>query len=119
MPIYEYQCGACGHHLEAFQKMTESVLTECPNCHKHDLQKLVSAAGFQLKGTGWYATDFRDQGKKKIGQPQSEDTGVEKKDNNDTKESKDNKESKVTKETKDTTTSNSSTKPTDTGTAAT
>src|SRR5690242_4652823 len=63
MPIYEYQCGACGHRLEAIQKMTETPLTDCPICHKNTLQKLVSAAGFQLKGTGWYATDFRDKGK--------------------------------------------------------
>lgn len=64
MPIYEYQCGACGHRLEAFQKMTEEPLTACPNCHQATLQKLVSAAGFQLKGTGWYATDFKNKGKK-------------------------------------------------------
>jgi putative FmdB family regulatory protein len=64
MPIYEYQCSSCGHHLEAFQKMTETPLTECPACHQSSLAKLVSAAGFQLKGTGWYATDFKDKGKK-------------------------------------------------------
>jgi putative FmdB family regulatory protein len=64
MPIYEYQCVSCGHRLEAFQKMTEAPLTDCPTCQKPDLQKLVSAAGFQLKGTGWYATDFRNKNKK-------------------------------------------------------
>ena len=64
MPIYEYQCGACGHHMEAFQKMTEAALTVCPECQKETLQKMVSAAGFQLKGTGWYATDFKNKGKK-------------------------------------------------------
>lgn len=63
MPIYEYQCGACGHQLEAFQKISEAALTECPECHKSTLQKLISAAGFQLKGTGWYATDFKNKGK--------------------------------------------------------
>ncbi|MHB1949256.1 MAG: FmdB family zinc ribbon protein [Gammaproteobacteria bacterium] len=63
MPIYEYQCKACGHALEVFQKMSEAPITDCPVCHKPELQKLVSAAGFQLKGTGWYATDFRDKGK--------------------------------------------------------
>lgn len=63
MPVYEYQCGACAHRLEALQKLSEDPLTECPECHKQTLQKLVSAAGFQLKGTGWYATDFRDKGK--------------------------------------------------------
>lgn len=63
MPIYEYECNACGHHLEAFQKMSETPLTECPECKKSTLTKLVSAAGFQLKGTGWYVTDFRNKGK--------------------------------------------------------
>ena len=63
MPIYEYQCNACGHSMEAFQSMSEAPLTDCPACHKPLLQKLISAAGFQLKGTGWYVTDFRDKGK--------------------------------------------------------
>lgn len=64
MPIYEYQCGICGHQLEAFQNFSEAPLTECPECHKPALSKLISATSFQLKGTGWYATDFRDKGKK-------------------------------------------------------
>lgn len=63
MPIYEYECSACGHQLEAIQKFSDAPLTECPKCHKQSLNKLVSAAGFQLKGTGWYATDFRNKGK--------------------------------------------------------
>ncbi len=63
MPTYEYECGKCGHRLEAFQKMSDAPLTECPACHESNLHKLVSAAGFQLKGTGWYATDFRNKGK--------------------------------------------------------
>lgn len=61
MPIYEYECKSCGHHFDAFQKMGEKALIDCPSCHKPDLQKLVSAAGFQLKGTGWYATDFKNK----------------------------------------------------------
>lgn len=61
MPIYEYQCKACGHTLEAFQKINEDLLTECPKCQKPDLQKLISSTSFQLKGTGWYATDFRNK----------------------------------------------------------
>jgi putative FmdB family regulatory protein len=64
MPIYEYQCAVCGHELELIQKMSDEPLTTCPVCNKPTLQKLVSAAGFQLKGTGWYATDFRNSGKK-------------------------------------------------------
>lgn len=59
MPIYEYQCKACGHQMEAFQKISEAALTDCPACHQRQLQKLISAAGFQLKGAGWYATDYR------------------------------------------------------------
>lgn len=63
MPIYEYECGACGHRMEAFQKMSDAPLSECPSCQKPDLHKLISAGAFQLKGTGWYATDFRNKGK--------------------------------------------------------
>ncbi len=65
MPIYEYQCQRCGHELEAMQKMSEEPLKVCPECGESALQKLISAAGFQLKGSGWYVTDFRDKGKKK------------------------------------------------------
>ena len=64
MPIYEYRCASCGHELEALQKLSDALLVECPACHKPDLQKLVSAAGFQLKGSGWYVTDFRNSGGK-------------------------------------------------------
>lgn len=63
MPIYEYRCSACGHEVEALQKITESPLTSCPSCRADTLTKLVSAAGFQLKGSGWYATDFRNSSK--------------------------------------------------------
>lgn len=65
MPIYEYQCEACGHRLEALQKISEEPLSDCPECGRPDLQKLISAAGFRLKGGGWYVTDFKDGGKKK------------------------------------------------------
>jgi len=65
MPFYEYQCQTCGHELEVLQKISDDALKECPSCKKSDLKKLISAAGFQLKGTGWYATDFKDNGKKK------------------------------------------------------
>ena len=59
MPIYEYRCGQCGHKLESLQKFSDAPLTTCPACGKEALSKLVSAAGFQLKGSGWYQTDFR------------------------------------------------------------
>ena len=65
MPIYEYECGACGHRFEVIQKMSDPALSGCPSCGKSELKKLISAAGFQLKGTGWYATDFKGGGQKK------------------------------------------------------
>ncbi len=63
MPIYEYRCSHCGHELEVLQKFSDPVLTGCPDCHTESLVKQVSAAGFQLKGSGWYATDFRNASK--------------------------------------------------------
>jgi putative FmdB family regulatory protein len=64
MPIYEYRCEACGHELEAMQKMSDAALTDCPECAKPALKKMISAAGFRLKGQGWYETDFKS-GKQK------------------------------------------------------
>jgi putative FmdB family regulatory protein len=65
MPIYEYRCGACDHHLEALQKMTDSPLRKCPQCGKSQLKRLVSASQFRLKGSGWYETDFKNKGEAK------------------------------------------------------
>ena len=60
MPIYEYRCQACGAQKEVLQRMNDAPLTDCAECgKKNTLSKMVTAAGFQLKGTGWYATDFR------------------------------------------------------------
>ena len=64
MPIYEYRCSACGHKLESLQKLADAPLVTCPSCGKQTLTKLLSAAGFQLKGSGWYATDFKGSGGK-------------------------------------------------------
>jgi putative FmdB family regulatory protein len=64
MPIYEYRCSECGFQNEFLQKVSEPPLSVCPSCGKPTLQKLLSAAGFQLKGSGWYATDFRNSGSK-------------------------------------------------------
>lgn len=76
MPIYEYACQACGHGLETLQKISDPPLTDCPECGRPDLKKLVSAAGFVLKGGGWYVTDFRDKGgKKSDGSSGKEDKG--------------------------------------------
>jgi putative FmdB family regulatory protein len=62
MPIYEYRCAACGHQQEFLQKASDAPLTVCNKCGKETFSKLLSAAGFQLKGSGWYATDFKNKG---------------------------------------------------------
>ena len=62
MPIYEYRCSECGFQEEHLQKVSEAPLTACPSCGKHTFNKMLSAAGFQLKGSGWYATDFKRSG---------------------------------------------------------
>ncbi len=59
MPIYAYRCEACGFAKDALQKISDAPLTDCPECGKATFKKQVTAAGFQLKGTGWYVTDFR------------------------------------------------------------
>lgn len=71
MPIYEYRCAACGHALEALQKLSDAPLQDCPACKAPQLQKQVSAAGFRLKGGGWYETDFKSGGKKNVAEGSS------------------------------------------------
>ncbi len=66
MPIYEYQCQSCEHELEALQKMSDAPLVDCPACSGGELVKKISAAGFRLKGGGWYETDFKSGAKKNI-----------------------------------------------------
>ena len=65
MPIYEYECGACGERREFIQKFSDSPKRKCPECGALKLKRLMSAAAFHLKGSGWYVTDFRDKDKKK------------------------------------------------------
>ena len=60
MPIYEYQCGSCGTKKEHLQKLSDEPISVCPTCSSNTYTKLISAAGFQLKGSGWYATDFKN-----------------------------------------------------------
>lgn len=62
MPIYAYRCAACGHAKDVLQKISDPVLTDCPACGASSFQKQLTAAGFQLKGSGWYATDFKGGG---------------------------------------------------------
>jgi len=72
MPFYEYRCDACGHQLEALQKISDAPLLYCPECGEARLKKLVSKSAFRLKGAGWYATDFKNSGA-----PQDKDSGGE------------------------------------------
>lgn len=62
MPIYEYRCSSCGHQQEFLQRLSDATLTVCTACGKPTFSKMLTAAGFQLKGSGWYATDFRNSG---------------------------------------------------------
>jgi putative FmdB family regulatory protein len=71
MPIYEYRCTECGHQAEHLQKISEPALTVCTACGKPTFTKLLSAAGFQLKGSGWYATDFKGGTKKAETKPEA------------------------------------------------
>jgi len=64
MPIYEYRCSSCGFQKEYLQKVNDPVMSVCPECGKSTFSKMLSAAGFQLKGSGWYATDFKNSGAK-------------------------------------------------------
>ncbi len=65
MPIYEYRCSSCGCEKEFLQKISDPAVTQCPECGGNTMVKLISAAGFQLKGSGWYATDFKNGAKSK------------------------------------------------------
>ena len=101
MPIYEYQCEKCGHQMEKLQKMSDDPLKDCPECEESALRKLVSAAAFKLKGTGWYETDFKDNSKKKPDDQKSDQKDgktTDKKESVTKKES--SKESKKEKKTK-------------------
>ncbi len=71
MPIYEYQCNQCGHELESLQKISDPPLTDCPECGEASLQKKISAAGFRLKGGGWYETDFKSGARKNVAEGDS------------------------------------------------
>ena len=75
MPICEYRCSACGFEQDALQRMADAPLVDCPSCGKPALVKLVSVAGFQLKGSGWYATDFKGSGSGKSAEKAKPDNG--------------------------------------------
>jgi putative FmdB family regulatory protein len=75
MPIYEYRCSSCGFQKEFLQKVTDPLMTLCPECGKQTFSKMLTAAGFQLKGSGWYATDFKNSGAKPAAKAESKDKG--------------------------------------------
>ena len=74
MPIYEYRCESCEHKLEKLQRMSDGDLVDCPECEKPALKRLVSAAAFRLKGSGWYETDFKKDNKRNLAE--SSDTST-------------------------------------------
>ncbi len=74
MPIYEYRCQQCGHELEKLQRMSDAPLLDCPACEQPALKKLISAAAFRLKGSGWYETDFKKDGKRNLAGDQQPDS---------------------------------------------
>lgn len=73
MPIYEYQCGACGYQMELLQSANEPALEKCPVCGRLQMRKLISAAGFRLSGSGWYETDFKSGSKRNLSGETSSD----------------------------------------------
>ncbi|KTD36298.1 Zinc ribbon domain protein [Legionella nautarum] len=73
MPIYEYECTSCHHHFDLMQKISDEPAKQCPQCFQNSAVRLISAAGFQLKGSGWYATDFKNKGKS---EPKKETTSA-------------------------------------------
>ena len=78
MPIYEYRCTSCGFQKEFLQKISDPVMTVCPRCEKRTFSKMLTAAGFQLKGSGWYATDFRNSGAKPASKADGKDKSTDK-----------------------------------------
>ena len=93
MPIYEYRCNHCEHRLEKLQKISDEPAKTCPECGEDRLQKLVSAAAFKLKGTGWYETDFKDAKTSNDNQSDSKKTS-----GSDTKKTDDSSKSTAKKE---------------------
>jgi putative FmdB family regulatory protein len=75
MPIYEYRCASCGFQKEYLQKVSDPQHTVCPECGKESFKKMLTAAGFQLKGSGWYATDFKGGGSKSGGDSKGDSGG--------------------------------------------
>ena len=102
MPIYEYKCDACGHVLDALQKVNDEPLKFCPSCSEESLRKLISAPSFRLKGSGWYETDFKKDNKRNLA-----DGGAVDSKKSDAKDGKSDKSDKGTKDSGKTSTASS------------
>lgn len=103
MPIYEYHCTHCGENTEVLQKLSDAPEKTCPNCHKDNLVKQMSSPSFQLKGTGWYVTDFKNKKENKNKPAEAEKAKTEKL---DTTKKTDTKTAEKTETTKTTETKN-------------
>ncbi len=88
MPIYEYRCDACGHEFEKLQKLSADPLRDCPECETDSLKKLISAAGFRLKGSGWYETDFKGGNTKNLHASDNKEKSAKKTDSKEGPQSK-------------------------------
>lgn len=77
MPIYDFQCSNCGHKLELLRKISDASTTSCPSCHQETFSKMLSAPSFQLSGSGWYATDFKDKPAHKPSKESAKETANE------------------------------------------
>ena len=112
MPLYEYQCDACGHRFEAIRKFSDEPLEVCPKCGGH-IQKLISAPAFAFKGTGWYVTDYAKKDSVAGGKSEGGKDGSSEKESTDAKDSTNSKDSggKDSKSSGDTSTKESSSTP--------
>ncbi|PIE00581.1 MAG: transcriptional regulator [Thiothrix nivea] len=106
MPLYDYQCSACGHEMEVLQKMSDAPLTHCPACDTESLKKKVTAAAFRLSGSGWYETDFKSDNKKNLADNQQDGKDKSATDKAEKKDSK-----KVPESAKSATTQSAATAP--------
>jgi putative FmdB family regulatory protein len=98
MPIYEYRCNACGHEFEEWQKMSDAPVRTCPKCKARKVEKMISQSSFQLKGSGWYATDY---GRKNAGEAGKKKGAAKDKDGKDSKDGKGEKDKTAPSETAD------------------
>ena len=113
MPLYDYQCDACGHRFEEIRKFSDPPIEKCPSCGAHAVRKLVSSPAFQFKGTGWYVTDYAKKSEGKPGKEKDKDKDAPAAKDSDTKETKSGEDAKASK----TSDSSSSSQSSSTGTS--